>query len=134
MGTKLQNAHSLGPDLDKQRGYTDRRLCTARIAKTMLFTGIGLFSSWRGSSHTFCLCVGSWVAMTCSLAGWGVMDLFIMVALGDEGGQWDGRCKRMAKTNHDKGRGLCSVTHIVGIPFPGSPLVFSISESSVKQI
>jgi hypothetical protein len=52
------------------------------------------------------------------------MNFFFTAALGDEGGQWDGRYKRMAKTNHDKGRGWSFVTHIVGLPFPGSPLVF----------
>jgi len=33
-------------------------------------------------------------------------------------GEW------IMKMNHDKRRGSCFVTHLMGLPFPGSPLVF----------
>ena len=46
-----------------------------------------------------------------------------VTALGDKGGQRDGRYKEMSKKKHDKGRGSCFVTHVVGLSFTGSPLV-----------
>ena len=30
----------------------------------------------------------------------------------------------ITKTNHDKRRGSCFVTHLTGLPLPGSPLVY----------
>ena len=40
--------------------------------------------------------------------------------------QWDGRNEGV-KTSHDICRGSCFVTHFAGLPFPGSPLMFTPS-------
>ena len=39
-------------------------------------------------------------------------------------GQWDGRNKGIAKTNHDGCCDSCFVMHFMGLPNPGSPLMF----------
>ena len=39
-------------------------------------------------------------------------------------GQWDGSYKGIAKMSHDKRHGSCFGTYFVGLPFPGSPLMF----------
>ena len=76
-----------------------RRTCFAVVKSTLLSSNLG----------------GGWQLFRCFLRWPGVRY---------RTGQWDGRNKGIAKTSHDACRGSSFVTHFVGLPISGSPLMF----------
>ena len=58
------------------------------------------------------------------------VGLFKRLGLVD--GQWDGMSEEIGKTNHDFHRGSFSITHCMGLPISGSPLIFPSPNPPIK--
>jgi len=76
-----------------------RRTCFAVVEPTLLLSNLG----------------GGWKLFRCLLWWSGIRY---------RTGQWDGSYKGIAKMSHDKRHGSCFGTYFMGLPFPGSPLMF----------